>query len=259
MIARAALLLSTLAAPVAVGAVAPGSAPTLASSPVSTPGSVSASSPMQKVGADTIVQTVEAELRARLQAVGRTQASVKVAGRIDDQALPLGALSTEVGEIAGRWPRARAALPVRLRVDGAIARTLTVWVESRDLRTVPTYSADYPARRGGDAIALASAQVDMNCCAGESLPSSEAVQSLRLKRSVRAGQAAMAADFESIPDVQAQQPVRIDVARGAVRLSVSGVALRDGRIGERVPVRADDGERTVVSRVTGKHKVQVDE
>lgn len=245
MIACAALLLSTLAAPVAANAAAPGPTP--------------APTTMQRVGADAIAGAVEAELRARLRAAGRDQASVRVSGRIDDQAVPAGALTTEVGAIAGRWPRARAALPVRLRVDGAIARTLTVWVESRDPRTVPTYGADYPARRAGEAIVLAPARVDMNCCAGEALAPSPDLRSLRLKRAVRAGQAAMAADFESIPDVQAQQPVRIEVARGAVRLSVSGVALRDGRLGERVPVRAEDGERTVVSRVTGQQKVQVDE
>lgn len=239
--ACAVLLLSTFAAPLATGAAAP----------VGTPG--------QLVSADAIARTVEAELRARLQATGRVQASVKVAGRIDDQTVPAGALSTVVGSIAGRWPRARVGVPVQLRVDGAVARTLTVWVESQDLRNVPTYSADYPARRAGEAIALATAQVDMNCCAGDAMESIDAVQSLRLKRSVRAGQPAMAADFEVIPDVQAQQPVHIDVARGAVRLSVPGIALRDGRIGERIPVRADDGERTVVSRVTGKQKVQVDE
>lgn len=241
MKACAALLLSTLVAVLATGAAAP------------------AVAPVQQVSADAIARTVEAELRARLQAAGRTQASVKVSGRIDDQTVPAGALSTVVGTIAGRWPRARVGVPVQLRVDGAVARSLTVWVESQDLRDVPTYSADYPARRASEGIALATTQVDMNCCAGNALESIDAVQSLRLKRSVRAGQPAMAADFESIPDVQARQPVRIDVARGAVRLSVSGVALRDGRIGERIPVRADDGERTVVSRVTGKQKVQVDE
>lgn len=241
MKACAALLLSTLAAVLATGAAAP------------------AVAPVQQVSADAIARTVEAELRARLQAAGRSQASVKVSGRIDDQSVPAGALSTVVGNIAGRWPRARVGVPVQLRVDGAVARSLTVWVESQDLRDVPTYRADYPARRAGEGIALATTQVDMNCCAGNALESIDAVQSLRLKRSVRAGQPAMAADFESIPDVQARQPVRIDVARGAVRLSVPGVALRDGRIGERIPVRADDGERTVVSRVTGKQKVQVDE
>ena len=63
---------------------------------------------MQRVGADAIAGAVEAELRARLRAAGRDQASVRVSGRIDEQAVPAGALTTEVGEIAGRWPRARA-------------------------------------------------------------------------------------------------------------------------------------------------------
>ena len=96
MKACAVLLLSTLAAPLATGAAAP------------------AAAPVQQVSADAIARTVEAELRARLQATGRTQASVKVSGRIDDQTVPAGAHQSlanvpwDVPPRASPWLRRRS-------------------------------------------------------------------------------------------------------------------------------------------------------
>src|SRR5690349_21302824 len=85
----------------------------------------------QRVEGATLAEQVREQVQARTLAEG-SRARVDVIGRIADQSLPAGALSIEVGQIAGRWPRARAGVPVRLNVEGQTPRTTTVWIAATD-------------------------------------------------------------------------------------------------------------------------------
>lgn len=212
----------------------------------------------QRVPAAEIEQAVRSAMALRLQAMGST-ASVRAAGRVGDQWLPTGQLAIEPGEVAGRLPRSRVGVPVRLKVDGRVVRSLTAWVEMQDPRWVMTYAATYPSHQTGASMRWMPASVDMACCAGAAATSVEQVAHLRSTRAVRAGQPVMLADFESLPDVQARQRVAIEVISGSVRVQASGVALRDGDVGDRVAVRPDHSRETVISRVVSIQKVVVDE
>ena len=52
----------------------------------------------------------------RLYDVG-SQARIVAIDGLRDQVLPAGRVDLSVGAIAGRWPRARAGIPVRIAVD----------------------------------------------------------------------------------------------------------------------------------------------
>ena len=212
----------------------------------------------QRVQAAYIEQAVRSAMTLRLQAMGST-ASVRVVGRFGDQWLPTGQLAIEPGEVAGRLPRSRVGVPVRLKVDGRVVRSLTAWVEMHDPRRVMTYAATYPSHQTGASMRWTPASVDMACCAGAVAMSAEQVVHLRSTRAVRAGQPVMLADFEPMPDVQARQRVAIEMVRGPVRLQANGVALHDGHVGDHVAVRPDHSRETVTSRVVSKQKVVVDE
>jgi flagellar basal body P-ring formation protein FlgA len=213
--------------------------------------------PIQRVPAADIARTVTSEVKHRLREVG-SQAQFALSGRVEDQSLPAGELRIVVGDIAGRWPRSRVAMPVRLLVDGRPVRTVTVWVEMREERTVPTYAESYPVHRPMSQLRTAPAVVDMMCCAGPVMTASADDGDLRLKRAVRAGQPLLAADFESLPDVVARQQVAIEVDSGAVRLQTVGLALHDGRIGDRINVRRERAQDVIRARVIGKQKVVVE-
>ncbi len=226
-----------------------------------------AGAPVRTVPAEEIRQVVDAELARRLRDTGSTARIVSVDG-VRDQALPAGTLAMDVGNVAGRWPRARVGVPVRLRVDGRVVRTLTVWVAMSDVRRVPTYAQAANAKSTLDAASVVVADVDMTCCDGalvdvragaDGITGADALAGKRLRRAVRAGQPVMAADFEPMPDVAARQKVTIEVVRGPVRLTTVGVALADAHIGQRVTVRPDAAEQAVVGRVTDKQKVILDE
>jgi len=70
---------------------------------------------------------------------------------------------------------------------------------------------------------------------------------------------ALASDFEPAPAVEARARVEIEVQRGGVRLSTPGIALADGRIGDRIRVRPETAEQTVLARVVATRKVRIDE
>lgn len=208
----------------------------------------------QVVPAARIAAAVEDALRAELPADARVQ----VIGATRDQMLPPGALSIAVGKVGGRWPRARVVVPVRLEVDGRAIRTMSVAAEISAPRQVLTYDAAYAARTGGS-VRLVSAIVDMTCCAGEPIADGEAVAGLRLRRAVQAGMPAMQDDFEPVPDVGAHTAVRIVVTHGATRITTPGVALADGRIGDRIPVRTHHSNAPLQARVVAPQEVAIDD
>ncbi len=205
-----------------------------------------------------IQRDVESAVTQRLREADSSARVLGVSG-VRDQSLPKGRVTLEVGAIAGRWPRARAGVPVRVSVDGRVVRTVTAWVALGDLRSVLTYAEPASAKTPVDALRLVAGDVDMICCDGAVAASVDTLAGTRVRRQVRAGEPVLLSDFEPLPDVAERQQVGIEVVRGPVRLTTVGTALADGRIGQVIAVRPDASERTVKARVTAKRMVALDE
>lgn len=211
------------------------------------------------LSAGRIREEVASVVAQRLRDAG-SDARISGIDGVRDQSLPAGRVELSVGEIAGRWPRTRAGVPVRVEVDGRLVRTLTAWVTLRDMRVVLTYADAAAARTPAEALRLLPADVDMTCCdAAAAVAATGDLAGMRLRRSARAGAPVLATDFEPMPEVSARERVDIEVDRGMVRLRTRGVALMDGRIGERIQVRPDAAEEAIVARVVATRKVRIDE
>lgn len=212
----------------------------------------------QTLPGGTIAAAVAEALQTRLQQVGST-ATFAVDGRMTDQVLPAGRAEVRVDAVAGPFPRARVGVPVWLWVDGRAVRPLTVWIAMHDERDVPVYAQAYAAKTPAVDMQLRTRRVDMTCCAGALLQADASRSELRLRMPVRADMPALAADFEPLPAVRANAPVQIDVTRGVVHLDVPGTALADGRIGDTVAVRTEQGRQALRARVVGPQQVRIDE
>jgi len=215
------------------------------------------------VGADApsvhgqaLTQQVQATLQSRLAARG-SSARVEVPPGAPE-ARGAGAVTFEVGEVAGRWPRPRATVPVRVRSNGRLLRTLTFEVTSTDIRRVPVFARDYLPHTRADRMRIEDAEVDMSCCAEPTLAALPQTP-LRLRRAVRAGEPLQAADFEPVPEVEQQAPVRLEVRRGAIILSAEAKALQDGRTGDRVRVMPSYATQAVMASVVGPGEVEIHE
>jgi flagellar basal body P-ring formation protein FlgA len=218
----------------------------------------SAQGATQTMPSTDIERDVGAMVTQRLREANNSARVLAVRG-VRDQSLPKGRVALEIGTVAGRWPRSRAGVPVRLLVDGRSVRTLTAWVELSDVRSVLTYADPASAKASLTALRLVEKNVDMLCCDGATAPAADVLAEMRLRRAVRAGEPVLFSDLEPIPDVVNRQPVAIEVVRGSVRLTTAGTALADGRIGQTIAVKPDASEHTVKARVASKNKVTLDE
>lgn len=161
--------------------------------------------------------------------------------------------------MAGRWPRPRASVPVRITDAQGARRHVTVWLAGSDPREVLVYRTDYSASAPALNLKAELARVDMTCCEGRPIASLNALQGQRLRRAVRAGTPVLEEDLGQRPDVAAQQKVRLAVERGAIRIVVAGTALADGTIGERIRVRPQGSQMAVQARISAPAEVVIDE
>jgi flagella basal body P-ring formation protein FlgA len=212
----------------------------------------------QLLRAEDIRLDVERALVQRLRDAGSGARIVEVYG-LRDQTLPVGEIAIEVGAVAGRWPRSRASVPVRLRVNDRSARVLSAWVQTTDPRRVMTYFHAATSKARVETLRLALGDVDMVCCEGAVVEDADDLRGLRLRRAVRVGQPALISDFEPVPEVVEGDAVTIEVVRGSVRVTTVGTALTDGIIGQTIVVRPNGSNRAVAARVTEKQKVMIDE
>jgi flagella basal body P-ring formation protein FlgA len=77
------------------------------------------------------------------------------------------------------------------------------------------------------------------------------------RRTINAGEILRSPAVEPPAVVNANSPVLIEWVDGNVRLTVSGIAARDGALGERIPVRTDTGKRFEAT-VVAPGRVRID-
>lgn len=212
----------------------------------------------QTVPRATVVEAVRAQLRER--SAGLTgELELSVLGRDEPLQLPAGQHALQVGTVAGRWPRARVAVPVQHLVDGRRVRTQTVWVAVRWWREADVYADNLPAGAPSAAILHRRERVDLARADGQVVDAAALPAGQRLRRPVRAGQPLRAGDFEPMPDVIAGAELQVHVMRGAVRLNTAGRALADGSVGDVIPVALGSGRQPVDSTILSSQAVRVED
>lgn len=205
---------------------------------------------------------VAAAVRAHLQAKSAGlpgTIELAVMGRDEAIVLPPGQHALRVGEIAGRWPRSRVAVPVQHFVDGQRVRSQTVWVAVQWWQDADVYDRDLAAGTPVDGIAHRRERIDLARSEGDVLAAASVPAGHRLRRPVRAGRPMLATDFERMPDVLAGAELQVQVQRGAVRLDTTGRALADGFIGDVIPVGLDAQRQPVKSTILSSLAVRVED
>jgi len=200
-------------------------------------------------------------VHARLQALSEGlpgELELQVLGNPAAPALPAGNVEVIVGAPAGRWPRARVAVPVEYQMDGRVLRRQTVWVAVRWWREVDAYAKSAPVGESVGKVRTERRRLDLAPVAGTPAPP-PAGDAFRLARPVRAGQPVLAGDFEPLPDVVTGARLRVEAENGAVRVSTTGRALADGAVGEVIPVSVDGASAPVLSRIVTPEVARVEE
>lgn len=204
----------------------------------------------------TAARLVEAA-RASLPAAGDSTITRRALAAPPDAIVPAGTLRLQTRPLAGRWPRARVAVPVGVFVNGKPVRTETVWFAVKALQSVWVYDQDTPAGSPADKLKMHKATVDVAEADGRPVGSLLALANDRLKRGVHAGWPLLEGDFEAIPDVDKQSRVIVHVRYGPIRIETMAMALGAGDVGDVVPVLVEGAASPVQAKVAGKGEVDI--
>ena len=203
---------------------------------------------LHRLAERTLIESLEARgLRSVVQAVGRPEAL----------RLPAGArLSARLAE--GWAPARRMCVWIDVEAGGRGYRSVPVWFTVKAQQ--PVLVARHSVRAGESLRAenLETAWVDIATLRSPPLPATAALTGLRLKRAVEAGEPLLIAAVEARPAVQRNQAVDVQLALGAIRLQLAGIALRDARLGESIKVRNPVTNEQFVALVVSEGTVRVE-
>ncbi|RMF48114.1 MAG: flagella basal body P-ring formation protein FlgA [Deltaproteobacteria bacterium] len=199
-------------------------------------------------------------VRRKLEELARNMPNVRISLKQiqapNDLILPEGKLRTAVRPLGTDLLRCRSVV-IDFSIDGHLERRLTVPVAIRATARVVAASRDLPRGTILGKRDLTLVERELATLSGPVYKPASLVGK-KLKRAVRRAQA-LSNDMVTVPPViKRGEPVTIALASGPVRVEARGIARRDGRPGETIPVSNISSRKTVLCRVTGPGTVQVE-
>jgi flagella basal body P-ring formation protein FlgA len=211
----------------------------------------------QRVPADKVVAAALAALQAKASAE-HVDARIASVGHADDVALAVDGEVELRAVVQDSWLRARIGVPVQVFVAGKKVSSVTTWFSITAPVRGLVYEMANPRGAAGLDVRTRIGDVDLARTHGLSMTAPDAFAAQRLHRAVQSGEPVLGSDFEAVPDVLAQQSVRVDAVSGTVRLSTTGRALADGRIGQVIAVLPNHASQPVRARIVSNKAVTIE-
>lgn len=211
----------------------------------------------QRVPAGQLVAAARDALQAKA-AAAHLDAKLASVGHVDDLLLQDPAAFELRADVQDAWLRPRIGVPVQVYVGDRRVSTVMAWFAVSVPMRACVYGAGYARGTPAAGVRTRTGEVDLARTHGAWMPSIADAAGLRLRRAVLAGDPVLPDDFEPVPDVRAQQSVRVDSSSGPIRISTSGRALSDGRIGQVIEVLPADATQPVRARVVSNQVVSIE-
>lgn len=151
--------------------------------------------------------------------------------------VPAGRIDVRVNGETVRNIFAPFSVPVEIRIDRRLVRTLSVSAEVEAAAEVLVAARDLPA---GTALAppdLRSEKVRIDKPVGQYVRDSRIVHGFGLVREMRAGSPLTRDSLAGIPVVKLGDTVRVEAVSGKMKIVVDGEARAAGRIGDQITVK----------------------
>lgn len=171
--------------------------------------------------------------------------------------LPKGELSLTVRPLRGETLSKRVCVWVDVRVNGVAATSLPIWFAVNAYRPamVAVRSlARHDRLNGGD---LRVEERDIAGLSAEAVAADTVVASWRARQPIMAGQVLLKSDVEPAPSVSRNQAIQVHVVSGGVVIETSGIAMQEGRVGDRVAVRNPDSQKEYLAKIISEGVVMV--
>jgi flagella basal body P-ring formation protein FlgA len=178
-------------------------------------------------------------------------------GALKPLALPSGEMSLAVRQIRGDALAKRVCVWVDVSVDGVAVASLPIWfavsvhrpavVVTRNLTRHDRLSANDVRIEERDVAGLAAIPMAVDA----------SFTTMRVRQPIAQGQMLLRTDVEAAPSVLRNQEIQVQVRSGGVIIETSGIAMQEGRVGDRVAVRNPGSQKDYVARVISEGVVMV--
>ncbi len=203
------------------------------------------------------VQMAQAELEQRLRAAHPDVASWTLEPILSERQLSQGDVESEIAVDEVKLGK-RSALQLSWR-DGDERVRHTVWFSVAGERSGLVAATDI---KRNEALLEETLRLDAHSAWDPEchvITSREAVQGMRTRKALRAGDAVCEQDVETKPLVARGERVTVRASAGLVSIELAGIAERDGNLGDRLPVRNPSSGESYMASVAGEGEVVVRE
>jgi flagella basal body P-ring formation protein FlgA len=151
----------------------------------------------------------------------------------------------------------RMCVWVQHRRAGRPAGSVPVWFSVQAFRSVLVTQRRRNVRESLEADDLAVEERDVAAFSAVPLALDTDLARVRMRHAVSTGHVLLKSDLEETPPVLEGQEVVVEVKQGAVAIQTRAVALREARLGERVPLQNPTSHETYTAQVVGAGRVEV--
>jgi flagella basal body P-ring formation protein FlgA len=193
-------------------------------------------------------------LRARYPQLARID--IAPVGSFTPLLLPSGVPSFSVRAIRTDLLAKRVNVWVDVSVNGVRAASLPVWFAVNAYRSVVVATRNV-ARY--ERVGKADLRIEERDVAGMSEPLAvmRATESLRTRQPLTAGEIVLTSGIETAPSVSRNQEIQVQVHSGGVVIETSGIALQEGRVGDRITVRNPGSRKDYVAKIISEGSAMV--
>lgn len=172
---------------------------------------------------------------------------------------PVPLVSRPTVTLKGAWPRSRVAVQLNwTECESGASRQVVVWFKVRVFQAGWRYGRDAKAEQP---LATAEPEPTLVDIAALQLRADElavAPDTEWLARSVRAGEPILQRDLTLAPMVKRNERVTVIVKGNGLVIRTQGTALRNGTLGEQVPVEVKGAATSSSAEVVARGEVHVD-
>jgi flagella basal body P-ring formation protein FlgA len=173
--------------------------------------------------------------------------------------LPQGGVALRGKELSDVRPTSRMTVWVDVMVDDEFYQTIPVRFKVKVTRPVLVTQNGMIKGQAPNCANLITENRDIAALDGPAVVAHCELLNGRLIRNKAIGEALIENELEPVPAISEGDVVRLAVVDGSVALELHAIALIDGKVGQRIPVRASIATEPVDAMVIGPGEVKVTE
>ncbi len=147
-------------------------------------------------------------------------------------------------------------ISVKAQCVGQIAWTVHIPAQVMIYREIPVAAMDIPRGQSISGSHLTSALVNVSSIRQGFADTPQAIVGREAKRNIGKGEVFKTNQMDSPTTVRRGEVVMLESIAGAIKVSSSGTAMSDGRLGQKIRVKNSSSERVISGIVKGQGLVQ---